>query len=253
VDIQFVVFLLALIVGPVVFGMARQWRARERSIRQVLDKRNNPKRIEALLPLLDKCVDILIAEYGADTFAGPQLADVPEVPGHRRDYIQHLITLAGERWQITPPPILISVVPHEDRRQAAGTFGPASADWLFNVVSDGTVEPSDEPAWRICIDPAYFNDDLAVATIVAHEFAHGVLARDNITLNDAGEDEVLTDVAAALAGFGQLMLRVQNRVERRYVAKGGLSYTIGGPGYLWPQELVHVLWRHGKLNTNAAA
>ncbi len=252
-DIEFGLFFLAFIVGPAVVGMVWQWRARERSIRHALEKRNNPRRVEALLPLLDRCVDILIAEYGADTFAHPQLTVVPGVIANRRDFIQHLITLAAERWQITPPPVNLSVVPPKDREHAAGTFVQTTADWSFNVDSDGTIGPSDEPAWRICIDPAHFHDDLAVAAIVAHEFAHGVLTRDAVALASDGENEVLTDVAAALSGFGQLMLQMQNRVERQYVANGGLSYTVGGPGYLWPQELAHVLWRHGRLSTNGAA
>jgi hypothetical protein len=114
------------------------------------------------------------------------------------------------------------------------------------------VRTLDQLGWRIRIDPAFLRDDLALSVIIAHEFAHGVLGRDGVSLSDAGDDEVLTDVAAALCGFGGLMLSLQRRVIRGN--KGAaLTWTIGGPGYLWPPALEHVLWRHRRLVPNTAA
>jgi hypothetical protein len=125
----------------------------------------------------------------------------------------------------------LSLVPEKDRARAAGTFMPTEQR---------------AAAWRICIDPAYVDDDMLLSAILAHEFAHGVLHRDGVTLSNPGSDEVLTDVAAALVGFGGLMLDSQRRVKRGF--RGAqLTWVVGSGGYLSALELEHILRRHQTL------
>jgi hypothetical protein len=243
---------IALVIGGIAAGMISQWRGRERAIQRALQKRDDPWKVEAILPLLDECIDKLIAEYGTDTFSRNQVTDVPPFAGDRRERVLDLVHLAAHRWEVSLPTIQLSIVPHDERERTAATF-QNTAPWAFQASSSGTLARPEGQAWTICVDPAFLHDDLALIAIVAHEVAHGVLERDQVTLGEPGRDEVLTDVAAALVGFGQIMLQLQRRVERRFEPRGGLSYTIGGPGYLGPLELAHILARHKEVQAQTAA
>jgi hypothetical protein len=207
---------LGFIVAGTAIPMAQLWRRRERLIRGAIAKRESQTRIEHDIPQLDQCVDRLVAEYGRDTFAREQLADPPPRGQERRHYVATLLQLTAERWQVTAPPINVSLVPLRDRTTTAGSFVSTKADWLLTVGHTGKVIDPRLAGWDIRIDPNYLDDDLGLTVIVAHEFAHGVLMRDRITLPGLGDDEVLTDVAAALCGFGGLMLSLQRRIVRGF-------------------------------------
>jgi hypothetical protein len=75
--------------------------------------------------------------------------------------------------------------------------------------------------------------------------------RDGVTAGDHGEDEVLTDVAAALVGYGVLMRQLRSRERRLFGPGAALSWSISGPGYLLPEELDYVLSRHEQLMEQA--
>jgi hypothetical protein len=243
---------VAVIMAATAIPMLQVWRRRERLIHRELARRENQARIEAELPLLNRCIDLLIEEYGADTFARDMLLTPPASDSDRRSYVRTLIAIAQERWQVTPPPINVSVVPIRSRDREAGTFASISADWIVSFDPAGKVTHSDLPGWELRIDPRYLHDDLALSVIVAHEFAHGVLGRDGVALPGVADNEVLTDIAAALSGFGRLMLNLQRRVVRGSRGKS-LTWSVGGPGYLWPPALEHIIWRHKQLLSNVAA
>jgi hypothetical protein len=224
-------------------SMAWQWRARERAIRLALTRRDDPKHFERVAPLLDQCIDKLLAEYGTDTFARPQLSQAPPSEPDRSSYIRTILAIAADRWQVTPPAIDVSLLPAADRARASGTFSLTEQRWLMRLDKSGALVPSADSAWSICIDPVYIDDDLFLTALVAHEFAHGVLHRDGVTMSTPGSDEILTDVATALVGFGGLMLDLQRRVQRGFGGGRQLTWSIGG-GYLSTLALEHVLERH---------
>ena len=237
---------LGLIVAGTVFPMVQVWHRRERLIRRELARRGSQALLRAQTPLLEHCVEKLLAEYGVDTFARPQLTAPPPADSNRRSYLTGLLEVSAERWQITPPSTNISLVPQRERDECAGSFMSGSAAWLLTLDGVGRGGQAGTPGWEILIDPAYLQDDLALSVLIAHEFAHGVLGRDGVTLPGVSDNEVLTDVAAALIGFGRLMLKLQRRVIRGFRGRE-LTVSVGGPGYLWPPALEHIIRRHSRL------
>jgi hypothetical protein len=91
------------------------------------------------------------------------------------------------------------------------------------------------------------SDSEALPVVVAHEVSHLVLERDGVDAGSPGQNEVLTDVATALIGYGILMRRLRSR-ERRFFGPGiRLGWSISGPGYLLPEELNYILARQSQL------
>ena len=239
---------IVAVVVAVAFRVADISDAHRRGFARTLQRRNDPKRAEAVLPLLDRCMDLLVAEYGAETFTPPQLSEPPVASDDPRLRIQQVIQVAGARWQVTPPSIHLTLVAEDARSRFAGQIIEPARGGGLRPRSDERVVPA-PAAWTIAVNPRYLQDDIALSVIVAHEFAHGVLHRDLVSMGDSATDEVLTDVAAALSGFGGLMLRLQERVRRHSVGVFRQRIEVGGPGYLWPPELRYVLARHARLST----
>ena len=232
-------------------GLLWGWSRRERQLRAELRRRDDPGRLRALLPQLDRHIDRLLEEYGPDTFAKPQLTLPPRGDKDARSYIHSVIELAAQRWEITLPPIELNVVPHEARSQFAAAFAEGSHE-IMHVSHDTHLTTSETLAWRIYVDPRYLKDSSQTVHMVAHEVAHGVLARDGVALTDVEDDECLTEVATALIGFGQIMLDNQSRVHRGFNGRH-FTWQVGAGGYLWAPELRHVLSRHAVLMRSSAA
>jgi hypothetical protein len=60
-------------------------------------------------------------------------------------------------------------------------------------------------SYYIEIDQKYRGDPTAVLAILAHEFAHVFLTRRGVRVPNDQQNEELTDVVAALAGFGSIL------------------------------------------------
>ena len=67
--------------------------------------------------------------------------------------------------------------------------------------------------WYIEIAEKYKSDDEQLASILAHEMAHVLLGSRGIRLDEEIRNEELTDCTAALAGFGRVMLRANERTQ----------------------------------------
>lgn len=221
------------------------WLWRERAIRRALAVLEAPRHLTAVRDLIDRSMEVLLDEYGAETFAKPQLASPPaRVPG--RPYVETLAQVLAARWEVQVPVITFTVLDPEAARESAGTFLEGVR---ASVRVGGSGEPPDAvatPSWHIAVAASELGDDLGMAVIVAHEFAHGMLSRDGCRATSVGEDEIRTEVAAALSGFGELMLQNQRRVVRG-MRRNTLTWRVGGAGYLRPPALAYVLERHRAL------
>jgi hypothetical protein len=71
-------------------------------------------------------------------------------------------------------------------------------------------------AYFIEINVRYREDPEAVASIMAHEFAHVFLAMRGIRLAPEQRNEELTDTTAILAGFGPIMAHTCQRIRVSY-------------------------------------
>ena len=71
-----------------------------------------------------------------------------------------------------------------------------------------------------------------IISILAHESTHHLLLSNNIRLENITREEILTDVTAAILGFGKIMIKgheISNRVTydsefKRYVNKNSIGY-----------------------------
>jgi hypothetical protein len=117
-------------------------------------------------------------------------------------------------------------------------FSPEGIDVLPGTDDSGT--------WRIRIDEAFRENDLAVTVIAAHELAHFVLFREGLD----GHDEQLVDVALVLLGYGPLMRRLRTTSQRCRTPDGKVAWTVCGPTYLHPAAIEYVEKRRHTLQAS---
>lgn len=225
------------VMGWMILERERRIAAAWRRVRSTLD-------LERSKPLLDRCYDLLMAHYGADTFAVTQLEVTPAAGRHAPGAFEALAESAAARWQVTLPPIRFRLVPG-GRREVAGTYGMTEACGA-TVGEERAATLNWSETHEIGVAGGILGDADALVVVVAHEVSHLVLGRDRVTTGNRSDDEILTDVATALVGYGALMRRLKARTIRRAAPGRQLSWSISGPGYLHPEELDYVLARRAR-------
>ena len=104
------------------------------------------------------------------------------------------------------------------------------------------VTPLENPGkvWKIKVLDRYRNDPEQILSIVAHELAHVALLSRGVRLPDTRENEELTDAAAALAGFGPLMIRLRSK---EHLSQHGRVFVLSRrtPGYLESGAIAYLL------------
>ncbi len=242
---------VSLLVTMVVIygGLATwQWQRRERQIRAAWRRLKSSLDLDASRPRIDRCIELLVAEYGLDTFTWPQMEAVPSSSATGASSAAQYAQVAAQRWQITLPPVQFRMLGKQGHG-FAGTFGSGYSWAAYPTAAQENPERMVE--WsdihEIQLASSTLSDADALPVVIAHEVSHLVLERDRVTTGRRAEDEVLTDVATALVGYGILMRRLRCR-ERRFFGPGmQLGWSISGPGYLFPEELDYVLLRQAQL------
>lgn len=240
--VLWIVGLNAGLMGWMLLARERQIAGAWRRFRATLD-------LDRSRPLLDRCHDLLMSHYGADTFAEPQFDATPIIETIGPGRYQELAAIAGRRWQVTLPTIQFRLVP-ADRPQSAGSFGMARTCGA-TIDARRMVTMATSEVHEIGLAGELLTDADALAIVVAHEVAHLVLWRDGVTTGDRDADEILADVATALVGYGSLMRRLRSRTVRRSIPGRLLGWSISGPGYLHPEELDHVLARSAQIRSSS--
>jgi hypothetical protein len=227
---------------------AWQWYRRERQIQAAWRRLKSSLNLDRSGPEIDRCIELLLREYGLDTLTQPQLTELPSPEGPAVNSAAHYANIAAQRWQITLPPLQFRLLSRGEHR-VAGTFGEGYA-WVADL-SQAPHEHRPLVDWsrvrEIQLASDILSDREALPVVVAHEVSHLVLERDNLDAGSPGQNEALTDVATALVGYGRLMQRLRAR-ERRFLARGmALGWSISGPGYLLPEEIDYVMARQAEL------
>lgn len=241
-EARFPIFLvLAMATAPVLMLLAREYEiwAAWRQLRSSLS-------LESSRGLIERCYELLVDQYGIDTFAADQLKVTPASSGVGSERFQRLADLAGDRWQVTLPPLSFRLVP-SSRPGVAGTYSRTTGcGYSLGHTEDGSVDLEWSQIHEIGLSPSVLSDDEALPIVIAHEIAHLVLHRDGVTIGNESDDEILTDVATALVGFGELMRRLRSRTRRQYLNGKRLGWLVSGPGYLHAEELEYLLDLHAR-------
>ncbi len=105
------------------------------------------------------------------------------------------------------------------------------------------IGPSDD--YFIEVDPRFKLESKNLAAILGHELAHVFLHRNRLELEDPLSNEILTDITAALYGFGAVMADSFTVTETHQQVPQGTMVTRQerNLGYLTPDELGYVLAR----------
>lgn len=213
--------------------IARDWRTH----RGTLD-------LEKTGPLIERCYRLLVDAYGADSFAAPWLAETPVPTAQGVEVYQELAEVAADRWQVTLPPLRFHLL--QGSGMVVGTYGRGQA-CAVNYGPEQIplrVDLEWTKTHEIGLARSLLSDREALPVVIAHEISHLVLRRDRVTTGDQSDDEILTDVATALIGYGHLMYRLRSRTRRFAVRKGGLGWQVSGPGYLHAEELAFLQELH---------
>jgi hypothetical protein len=190
-----------------------------------------------LRPVEAEYVRIAAAALGSQRVARPPVLELPKPEAHEKPSF----------WQWSPNARAVCHVRYAIRlaRLIAERYGLVLEHGDFKFVSlpdaAGRVTVQGR-AYFIEISLLYRGDSEAVASIMAHEFAHVFLAKQGIHLTPKLRNEELTDTTAILAGFGPLMTRTCQRTRTYYYVFGYSSKTtflgyLKRPAVVWLTDL----------------
>ena len=131
---------------------------------------------------------------------------------------------------------------------------------FMTMPDPGRVELHDGNDFFVEINADLKDQPRTIAAVLGHEVAHIFLHRRGLGYEDTLENEVLTDVTAALFGFGALMLDNFVQTETRHTLPDGrvqITRHERCMGYLTPDELGWLLAKAefdvgGQLESGAA-
>ncbi len=119
--------LLLIPVVPIAGLMAWQWNRREHHIRAAWRRMKSSLDLDASRARIDRCIGLLLSEYGLDTFRRAQIVAL-NARGAESPSVEYCARLAAERWQITLPPLELRVLNAKGSR-FAGTFTSGTTAW----------------------------------------------------------------------------------------------------------------------------
>jgi len=133
-------------------------------------------------------------------------------------------------------------------QQLIVSFAHLPADTAADMASDvtplATVGPNgieltltEANRFRIRVDNTARGDDDVLTANVAHELAHVALKQHGIWLDNKSDNELLTEAAAILAGFGPLMRSTAFFERRHFLLGGPQEVTSGTRGYLHEESI----------------
>lgn len=161
---------------------------------------------------LREFVRLAFTVLGADTLTRPMLRVPPRHDGKGLPERMWLRTVAGRARRVD--------YAKQIARRVAKQFGvplPKLALRFATLEGRAGQVQHRHGVWNIEIDESYRWDDAGLTAILAHEFAHVVLASKGVRLESTLSNEYLTDAVAALAGFAPILHKVSERQETQYL------------------------------------
>jgi hypothetical protein len=131
--------------------------------------------------------------------------------------------------------------------------GTVIVSFIHNLEAAGQVELGSSRDYFVELRDELKDHPGDITACLGHEVAHIFLHRHHLTLPQRLPNEILTDVTAALYGFGPAMADTFRIDNRRRLTFGGVrvTRTERAMGYLTPDELGYVLTRNGCVNFGA--
>ncbi len=158
----------------------------------------------------------------------------------------------AEQWSVTqqydPDDALMSVQRLAGSVTRAFGFdaGTVVVRFAENLAAAGEVEYEAGRGFFVAVRKEFADRPRELVTILAHEVAHILLVQRRLVPDNRFDNEIATDVAAVLWGFGAVMIESH---ESRFVYSNAFSQVarreITDLGYLTPDECAYVLAKMG--------
>ena len=140
---------------------------------------------------------------------------------------------AAQRFGLAMPAYTIELTSN----LTAGRDGEVLSDgpWDIQLTNDRLIvgpAPGRDPNWRVRLRDGLQHEPERLAVVAAHEIAHVALLGRGIRLEPEAENELFTDAAAVLAGFGLLMERTVFTLKTNPLRGGERKWYFVHTGYL---------------------
>ena len=238
--------LLLSIALAALLAAARVWR-RRRNLRRRRIAYDASWRPDGATSQIEELIRIAQAALGPDVLRAPEF-DVVTLRGNTpTERLLDALGLAITRFGMTEE--TIAAVFSTD--VPAGAAAIVTSEHPLEAVArrDGVIlRRGDRPVrWRIHVVPSLAASEPALVAVLGHEVAHIALKSRGVSLDDRAKNELLTETAAVLAGFGPLMHEAAY-AERWEARLGGDDVTVVSQGYLHQRTIELLMDRRRELS-----
>lgn len=191
------------------------------------------------------------AVLGRDCLAQPELrgSELAGVPPTER--LDAAVTLCASRFGIARGTVAATY----SRELPPGVGADVAGEAPFEAIrAPGglTLRRGTQPTqWRIRVAVEAAADDAVLLAFVGHEMAHVALRSRGVWLEDWAQNELLTEVAAVLAGFGALMRHSAYREYWSGRVTGGVDVATSQGGYLHQFTIDYLMRRRMELSASS--
>jgi hypothetical protein len=243
--------IIIVLVAAVLMAWAerRFLRRMERDIRAFEARYDAQFDLAGSRQKLDEYFDLLCATLPQASLTAPPVSGVSLTPDSPLGRVKQAVSFAEARFGLALPPYEVELTVHIPPHHA----GEAASEGKYTLDLAGTearVRPiaGVRKNWRVRIQEGAEVDVESLFIIAAHEIAHVALLSRDIELTPSSENECLTDAAAVLAGFGELMERTKLVITRRWAGKVNAEWTYQfGGGYLHRGAIRYLNQRRAEL------
>lgn len=237
--------LLSIVLAAILSG-ASVWR-RRRYLRRRRIAYDASWRPDVAAPQIEELVRVARAAIGPDVLRAPELEVITLHGNTPTERLLDALRLVTTRFGITDETIGAVYSPDVPSGLAATVSGEHSLEAVAGrdrlILRQG-----DRPVrWRIHVVPHLAKFERALVAMLGHEVAHIALKSRGVWLDDRAKNELLTETAAVLAGFGPLM-REAAYAERWEARVAGDDVTVTSQGYLHQRTIDLLMDRRRELS-----
>ena len=229
---------------------AETWRRRRyfRRHRAAYDASWHPDRAASQF---EDLIDLAITTLGSDIVLTPDYEAVVlsgKTPG---DKLLEAVTIVTTRLGVARESVLATY----SSELPAHVGANVTEEHPIQAVTDGGQltlrRGKDVVRWLMRVRPNMAESDEGLVAVVAHEVSHVALKSRGVRLADSTRNELLTETAAVLAGFGPLMRDAAYEEHWRTKVGGRAMMSIRQQGYLHQRTIEYLMGRRRELQKSA--
>ena len=241
--------ILAAVAGVLEW---RRWHRLNRGLRAIESAYDAEFDLTAWRDRLDGYVDVLRSILPPAAMAAPPITEVSFAAMHCLEMARSAVDEAARRFGLALPVYAIELT--SDMPSSCDGQVVWEVPWDVRLSGDQLIvepAPDRDPDWRVRLRDGLQHDPERLAVVAAHEVAHIVLLARKVRVQPESENELLTDAAAVLAGFGPLMERTAFALKTNSMRGRKRRWYFTQSGYLHRSAVRYLQARRDSLAPDA--